>query len=156
MNMAENTKMETFTNGEFGCVRVVLKDGEPWFVAADVCKCLEIANSRDAISRLDEDEKMTVGLTDSHSGQRGGAQMMTIVSEAGLYSLVLGSRKPEAKAFKRWITHDVIPTIRRFGVYMTDNLLDKVMETPDFLFIVMDTLYKYRAENADLVSRIAD
>lgn len=68
-------------------------------MAADVCRVLEIANSRDAVARLDEDEKMTVDLTDSHSGQRGGAQMLTIINESGLYTLVLGSRKPEARAF---------------------------------------------------------
>jgi len=75
----------------------LLRDGNPWFVAADVCRVLEIANSRDAVARMDEDEKMTVDLTDSHSGQRGGAQMLTIINEPGLYTLVLGSRKPEMK-----------------------------------------------------------
>lgn len=99
-------------------VRTVEMNGQPWFVAIDVCNVLEIANSRDAVARLDEDEKMTVGLTDSHSGTRGGAQKMTIVSESGLYSLILGSRKPEAKQFKRWITHEVIPSIRKTGGYI--------------------------------------
>lgn len=96
----------------------MVKDNEPWFVATDVCKALEVRNSRDAVSRLDADEKMTVGLTDTHSGQRGGAREITIVNEPGLYTLVLGSRKPEAKAFKRWITHDVIPSIRKTGGYI--------------------------------------
>ena len=68
-----------------------------------------------AVSKLDDDEKMTLSLTDSHSGQRGGAQMATIINESGLYALVLSSRKPEAKAFKRWITHEVIPSIRKTG-----------------------------------------
>lgn len=86
----------------------ILRDGEPWFVAADVCRALEIKNGRDAVAKLDDDEK-GVGLTDTP----GGAQEMTIVNEPGLYTLVLGSRKPEAKAFKRWITHEVIPSIRK-------------------------------------------
>lgn len=77
----------------------------------------DVKNSRDAIVRLDSDEKMTVGLTDSHSGRRGGAQSITIVNEPGMYTLVLGSRKPEAKTFKRWITHEVIPAIRKTGKY---------------------------------------
>ncbi len=93
-------------------------EGEPWFVAADVCRALGLGNSSMAISKLDDDEKMTLSLTDSHSGQRGGAQMATIINEPGLYALVLGSRKPEAKAFKRWITHEVIPEIRKTGGYI--------------------------------------
>ena len=79
-----------------------------WFVAADVCRALGLGNSSMAVSKLDDDEKMTLSLTDSHSNQRGGAQMATIINEPGLYALVLSSRKPEAKAFKRWITHEVI------------------------------------------------
>lgn len=109
--------IETFDyNGQE--VRTVEMNGQPWFVAVDVCNVLEIGNSRMAVDRLDEDEKMTVSSTDSHSGTRGGAQKMTIVSESGLYSLILGSRKPEAKQFKRWITHEVIPSIRKTGGYI--------------------------------------
>ena len=85
-----------FENPQFGSVRTIIKDGEPWFVAADVCMALEIRNNRDAMGRLDDDEK-GVGLTDT----LGGVQNMTIVNEPGLYTLVLSSRKPEAKAFKR-------------------------------------------------------
>ena len=92
-----------------------MRNGEPWFVAADVCKALEIENSRGVTARLDDDEKNTVCLTD---GNRGNLNM-TIINEPGLYSLVLGSRKPQAKAFKRWITHDVIPSIRKHGMYVT-------------------------------------
>lgn len=102
-----------FNNPDFGEVRTLNIDNEPWFVAADVCKALSIANSRDAVARLDDDEK-GVALTDT----LGGVQNLTTVNEPGLYTLVLGSRKPEAKAFKRWITHDVIPSIRKNGGYI--------------------------------------
>lgn len=112
--------IQLFQNDQFGQVRVIERDGEPWFVASDICKCLDISNSRDAVSRLDDDEKANVGITDiRESGvdievpNRG----ICIISEAGLYSLVLTSRKPEAKLFKRWITHDVIPSIRKTGAY---------------------------------------
>lgn len=105
--------MEVFKNEKFGEVRVVERGGEPWFVAVDVCRALEIKNSRDAVGRLDEDEKGVV-LTDT----LGGQQEVTIVNEPGLYSLVLGSRKPEAKEFKRWVTHEVIPSIRKHGGYI--------------------------------------
>lgn len=108
----ENNKLTVFTNEDFGEVRTVEINGEPWFVAVDVCRALEIKNSRDAVSRLDEDERGVV-LTDTLSGK----QEMNVVNEPGLYSLVLGSRKPEAKAFKRWITHEVIPAIRKTGYY---------------------------------------
>lgn len=102
-----------FRKDEFGAVRAVTLEGEPWFVAADVCRALGIGNSRDATARLDDDEKGVVS-TDT----LGGKQELTIVNEPGLYALVLSSRKPEAKAFKRWITHEVIPSIRKTGGYI--------------------------------------
>lgn len=97
-------------------VRTVILDGEPWFVAKDICAVLEIANNRDALSRLDDDEK-GVASTDTP----GGNQTVTIVSESGLYSLILGSRKPQAHAFKRWVTHEVIPSIRKTGGYVNND-----------------------------------
>ena len=111
-------EVKIFENEKFGEIRTVVINGEPWFVAADVCRALEISNSRDAVQRLDEDEKGVV-LTDT----RGGQQSMTAINEPGLYVLVLGSRKPEAKEFKRWITHDVIPTIRKTGGYVNNDEL---------------------------------
>lgn len=105
--------LKCFESDNFGQIRVIERDGEPWFVAKDVCDCLDMANSRDAVSRLDYDEKDAVGLTDGI----GRDKEMTIISESGLYSLVLSSRKPDAKAFKRWVTHDVIPSIRKTGAY---------------------------------------
>lgn len=92
-------ELTVFENEQFGSVRVIEREGEPWFVAADVCRALEIQNTADALSRLDEDEK---GVASTYTP--GGDQALLIVSEPGLYTLVLGSRKPEAKAFKRWIT----------------------------------------------------
>lgn len=120
--------IKVFTNDKFGNVRVVQVDGEPWFVAADVCRALEISNSRDAVARLDDDEK-GVGSTDTLGGKQG----MQIINEPGLYTLVLGSRKPEAKAFKRWVTHEVLPSIRKHGAYLTDNVLEEALASPDFL-----------------------
>ncbi|QHZ46326.1 Bro-N domain-containing protein [Bacillus sp. NSP9.1] len=92
-------------------MRTVVKDGEPWFVAKDVCNVLEIGNSRQALARLDDDEGMSFEMTHPQSPSK--TIMMQAVNEAGLYTLILGSRKPEAKQFKRWITHEVIPTIRK-------------------------------------------
>ncbi|MEJ8547157.1 phage antirepressor KilAC domain-containing protein [Brevibacillus borstelensis] len=110
-------------------VRVVVKGGEPWFVAKDVCDILEIANSRDAVSRLDDDEKDAVGLTDTIGRQ----QTMTVISESGLYGLVMNSRKPEAKDFQRWVRKVVIPSIRKHGAYMTPETIEKALTDPDFI-----------------------
>ena len=97
-------------------MRAVTLEGEPWFVAADVCRALEIDNT--ATRRLDEDEKAALRLTQTSSNGTEQGRDVTIINEPGLYALVLSSRKPEAKAFKRWITHEVIPSIRKTGGYI--------------------------------------
>lgn len=105
-------QLQKFQSDQFGDIRIVVMDGDPWFVASDVCRALDIGNPRMAVERLDDDEK-GVSTIDT----LGGKQQMTIISEPGLYSLVLTSRKPEAKQFKRWVTHEVIPSIRKTGAY---------------------------------------
>lgn len=125
----DNNKLMTFENAAFGKIRTLTIDGEPWFVAADVCRALEIGNPSMAVERLDDDEK---GI--STIDTLGGKQRMTIINEPGLYSLVLSSRKPEAKVFRRWITHEVIPTIRKYGGYMTKSLLEQVLENPNLIY----------------------
>lgn len=108
-------EMQVFEREEFGQIRTVTRDGEPWFVAVDVCRALEHSNVSSALERLDDDERSKLNL-----GRQGETN---VVNEPGLYTLVLGSRKPEAKAFKRWITHEVLPSIRKTGVYATDAKL---------------------------------
>lgn len=125
--------IKIFEAEAFGQVRVVDVDGEPWFVAKDVCECLELGNPRTSIALLDEDEK-GVHTMDTPGGQ----QEMSIVSEAGLYSLILRSRKPEAKAFKRWITHEVLPSIRRTGQYGGYALPRVPQSFPDALRMIAD------------------
>lgn len=120
--------LQIFISPEFGQIRIIEQNEQPWFVAKDVCEALEIKNARDALTRLEEDEKANVGLTDGSQNRK-----MNIVNEYGLYNLVLASRKPEAKAFKRWITHEVIPSIRKHGAYMTDDVLKQAIQSPDFL-----------------------
>ena len=94
-------------------VRTLTRDGEPWFVAADVCEVLTIGNNRDAVARLDDDEKADVGITDISSNGTAQGRSVTIINESGLYSLILTSRKPEAKRFKKWVTSEVLPSIRK-------------------------------------------
>lgn len=122
-------ELKIFESAEFGEIRAAEINGEPWFIAADVCRALEIGNSRQALTRLDDDEKNTVILNDGIPGNPN----MTIINEAGLYALVLSSRKPEAKTFKRWVTHEVLPTIRQHGAYMTEATLERALNEPDFL-----------------------
>jgi prophage antirepressor-like protein len=98
-------------------VRTVLKDDEAWFVAKDVCLILDIKNSRDALCRLDDDEKCDVGLTDAI----GRIQNTSVVNESGLYSLIFASRKDEAKKFKKWITAEILPAIRKTGGYVSNE-----------------------------------
>lgn len=132
-------KLMLFENEAFGKVRTLNLNGEPWFIAVDVCSVLDLSNPTIAVSRLDEDERAKFNL-----GRQGDA---TIVNEPGLYTLVLGSRKPEAKAFKRWITHEVIPAIRKHGVYITDEKLKLFAEHPELLDALMKSLYAAHAEN---------
>ena len=129
--------MTVFQNDQFGKVRVVNKDDEAWFVSTDVCRALDIQNSRDALSRLDEDEK-GVASTDT----LGGMQKIGVVNESGLYTLALGSRKPEAKAFKRWVTHEVMPAIRRNGAYLTPTTLKRVLTDPNAVIQLLTALTK--------------
>lgn len=128
--------LTTFTNPQFGNLRTVILNDEPWFVASDVCKALGISNSKDAIKRLDSDEKSGVDLTDPH----GRIQRTNCVSESGLYSLILGSRKPSARQFKRWVTHDVIPSIRKTGAYVSPSLAQQIISDPDSLILILNQL----------------
>lgn len=104
-------------------VRVVEKDGEPWWVAKDVCDILELGNPRTSLALLEEDEKNTVHIMD---GNRGNPET-TIISEPGLFRLILRSRKPQAKAFQRWAVHEVFPAIRKTGAYIPEGF--KVPQT---------------------------
>lgn len=130
-------------------LRTVLICNEPWFVAKDVCSILDIKNSRDALSRLDQDEKGVV-LTDTP----GGKQKMQAVNEFGLYSLVLSSRKPEAKQFKRWITHEVIPSIRKHGAYMTPEKIEEVLTNPDTIIMLATTLKEEQQRRREAEKKI--
>lgn len=115
-----NEIVKQFDNAEFGALRVFKDEsGEPWFVAKDVCDALGLSNVSMALQRLDDDERSKFNL-----GRQGETN---IITEAGLYSLIMASKKSEAKAFKRWVTHEVLPAIRKDGGYM----VAKTDETPE-------------------------
>jgi anti-repressor protein len=113
-------------------VRTLWKDGEPWWVLKDVCDILGIENNRNVADRIDEDEKSNVRQTDIRNcdfeiPNRG----LTIINESGLYKVILRSDKPEAKNFTRWITHEVLPSIRKHGAYITPSKTEEILNDPD-------------------------
>ena len=123
----------------------VLIDGEPWFVGKDVCNALEIKNVPDALTKLDEDEKLLS--TIPISGQR---RMVNLVSESGLYNLIFRSRKPDAKKFRKWVTSEVIPSIRKTGQYsvlenktprFTQRMIKNINRTSDGYFSIINAMY---------------
>lgn len=125
-----NTEIQRFDFKGAALRTLIDEAGEPWFVAKDVCDVLELSNvSQTLARRIDDDEKSSITLNDGTPGNPNRA----IVSESGLYVLVLASRKPEAHEFKRWVTHEVLPQIRKHGAYMTQQTLDKALTSPDFL-----------------------
>lgn len=135
--------MQVYKHEQFGEIRTLTKNGEIWFVAADVCNVLDLTNPTMAVARLDEDERSKFNL-----GRQG---MTNCVNEYGLYNLILASRKKEAKVFKRWITHEVLPDIRRHGAYMTPAKLEEVLLNPDTI-IQLATELKRAQEERDALS----
>lgn len=125
-SMTTGNGLATFTNEAFGTVRAVLIDGEPWLVGKDVAEILGYTNPQKAIrDHIDEEDK-TVNDSFTVNGTKG-----ILINESGFYSLVLGSKLPTAKAFKRWVTSEVLPSIRKNGAYMTPEKLVEVLSTPD-------------------------
>ena len=131
--------LQTF-NYQSNEVRTIQKNGEPWFVLKDVCQVLGIGNSRMASDRLDPDEKGV-----SQIDTPGGKQEMTCINESGLYNVILRSDKPEAKPFRKWVTAEVLPTIRRHGMYATPDTVEKMLSDPDTAIKLLTTLKEERA-----------
>ena len=120
-----NNKIEVFKNEQFGEVRTILIGDEPWFAGKDVALVLRYSNPQKAIRDHVDEEDRTVNESFTVHGTP-----ITLINESGLYSLIMSSKLPEAKAFKRWITHEVIPSIRKTGGYMTDSLLERIQKEP--------------------------
>ncbi|WP_302755116.1 phage antirepressor KilAC domain-containing protein [Collinsella intestinalis] len=140
--------IQKFTNDEFGTIRVADNNGEPWFVAKDVCDALGIATNH-VKDGLDSDEVRNLPITEI--GPKKGGKAPLIVSEPGFYKLVMKSRKPEAKAFQRWVTHEVLPSIRKQGGYMTaraDETPEEIMARA--LMLAKDTMDRQQREIAEL------
>lgn len=126
-------KLKVFSNSEFGSIRTLEINEEPYFVGKDVAEILGYSNTKDAIiSHVDEEDKTIIQKSGNATlgiPNRG----LTVINESGLYSLILSSKLPTAKKFKHWVTSEVLPSIRKHGAYMTDNTLEQALTSPDFL-----------------------
>lgn len=139
--------LQVFKNENFGEVRTIEINNEPWFVAKDVCKALLIQNTTQAMQKLDEEE-VTMFNIGSQSGDTN------IINESGLYNLIMTSRKPEAKKFKKWVTNEVLPTIRKHGAYMTDRKLEEVLLSPDTLITLAQNLKDEQMKRVEAENKI--
>lgn len=147
-----NSEIQTFDFNNAPLRTLTDENGDPWFVAKDVCNVLEISNNRDAISQLDNDEKNTVVIHDGIPGNPNRA----IINEPGLYKLIMRSRKPEAKDFQRWITHEVLPSIRKHGIYATEATIDQIIADPDFGIRLLTSLKEERAKRIEAENQVKE
>lgn len=147
--MSENLNIWEYEQHE---IRTIEKDGEPWFVGKDVADILGYQNgSRDINRHVDDEDKMTERIV--LSGQN---REMIFINESGLYSLILSSKLPTAKKFKRWVTNEVLPSIRKHGAYMNEQTLEQALTSPDFLIRLAQQLKAEKEKNAALESKIAE
>ena len=138
-------KVQVFEHEKFGSIRTLTRDGEPWFVGNDICEALGYAKPRNAIKKyVDEDDALKWGVID----RLGRNQKTTIINESGMYSLIFGSTLPEAKAFKHWVTSDVLPTIRKHGFYASDAVLESFLNDPD---MAIGAFSKLKAEKEKII-----
>jgi prophage antirepressor-like protein len=143
--------VQVFENKEFGQIRTVEIDGQPWFVGKDVTSILGYTNASEAMKyHVDEDDKLNSKMLSS-LGQRGG----WIINESGLYSLILSSKLPTAKAFKRWVTSEVLPTIRKHGAYINDDVLHNMQEDSDYSAELLRNLTAERNRSNALINKMA-
>lgn len=146
-------ELQIFNNPEFGNIRVIEIDGDPWLVGKDVAEILGYTNPSKALSdHVDAEDKLnneSLSSLDLNLGQRGG----WLINESGLYSLVLSSKLPSAKKFKHWITHEVIPTIRKHGAYMTPEVIERTLTDPDYIIQLATTLKEERQKRRVLEAK---
>ena len=146
-----NNQLQVFENEEFGKVRVLEIDGQPWFVGKDVTDILGYGNgSRDINRHVDAEDRRNYRNGTSEINNRG----ITIISESGLYALILSSKLPSAKRFKRWVTSEVLPTIRKHGAYLTDAVLEDAIKSQEFAFELLRKLQAEKGKTAALLDQM--
>lgn len=143
-----NTNLQTWSYGNSE-IRTIQKDGEPWWVLSDVCKVLELSSPHKVADRLEADEKGRNLIP-----TLGGMQEMTTVNESGLYAVILRSDKPQAKPFRKWVTNEVLPSIRKHGAYMTDQTLEQALTSPDFLIQLATQLKEEKEQRKQLEVKV--
>lgn len=143
--------IRTFSEATLGTVRTLVMNGEPYFVGADVTDILGYKNSRDTLAKRVDAEDKGVAKCDT----LGGDQEMTVINESGLYSLIITSKKPEAKRFKRWITSDVLPSIRKHGMYATPETVEDILDNPDNMIKILTAYRDERKANEALKQEVA-
>lgn len=133
-------------------VRTVVRDGEPWFVGKDVADILGYKNQRDALAKhVDDEDKNSVAIRDGIQGNPN----KVVINESGLYSLIVASKLPTAKVFKRWVTSEVLPTIRKHGAYMDTDIIEKTLTNPDFIIQLATTLKEEKQRRMEAEAKIA-
>ena len=144
--------LQVFKNDQFGEIRTVEINGEPWFVGKDIADTLGYSAARNAIAaHVDDEDKLTHQI--SAAGQM---RDVTIINESGLYSLVLSSKLPTAKQFKRWVTSEVIPSIRKHGAFMTPETIEKVLLNPDTIINLASQLKSEREKRIALEGKVEE
>lgn len=148
-------EIQSYVSQEFGSIRTIVKDGEPWFVAKDVSDILGFTDAAQVTRWLEKEEQTTLlkvqGLNEN-SGLRKDARL---VSESGLYSLIFRSNKPEAKRFKKWVTSEVLPSIRKHGMYATGDIVDQMLADPDAMIRTLEALKVEREKRKESDRRVA-
>lgn len=145
-------EIKTFNSPDFGSIRIVVMGTEPWFVGKDVAEILGYSNTRDALAKhVDSEDKADVAI---HDGRQN--RYMSVINESGLYSLVLSSKLPTAKKFKRWVTSEVLPSIRKNGGYLTPEKVEEVLSNPDTIIKLATEIKNLRTENAIQKQQIAE
>lgn len=144
--------LKIFENSEFGKIQVIERNGEPWFIGKEVAEILGYSNHRKAlIDHVDDEDK---GVTKRDT--LGGKQNIVIINESGLYSLVLSSKLKKAKEFKRWVTSEVIPAVRKHGGYLTNEKIEEVLNDPDTIIKLATTLKEERAKRNEAERRLEE
>lgn len=147
-----DAEIQTFNFNDKSVRTLINENGDPWFVLKDCMSILGLSNPTETVKMFDDDEFSTTEVIDSI----GRRQQTYIISEAGLYGLVLKSRKPEAKEFKRWITHEVLPSIRKHGIYATETTIDQILANPDFGIRLLTDLKNERAKRIEAENHVKE
>jgi len=151
-NKTTTNQIQIFEHENFGKIRIINIDGQPWFIGKDITDILGYSNPRKAlIDHVDDEDKNTVTIRDGIPGNPN----KTIINEPGLYCLILSSKLPQAKTFRRWVTSEVLPAIRKHGAYITEDTLEKMLDSREFTDAILEALAEEHAKNVVLENKVS-